>query len=454
MLNLYLSFKKTNKIYWFFVFLVLIVLLIAVINSNKVIYALPDPSSEEAQHLKEKLKKQIQEVEKQISGYEILIEKKQKEAMSLENELYIIQKKINKQVLEIRETNLSLEYINEQIKDSLAKIADLEDKTEIEKKSLSEYLKLIYKYDNQPFLFLILKGNLSDFFNELYTIEKIQKQIHILLSDIEKLKNQLNIEKNKLEDQREEMSSILNIQKIQRDNLVKTRSYKRNILSQTKGQEYLFQRYLKKAKKTAAQIRKQLYVLEGWGISLNFEEAYKRAKKIGDKVGIRPAFLLALLKVESNWGKNVGKGNWKKDMKPTQYKAFLKITNELGLNPDEVPVSKRQVCPNGSICGWGGALGPAQFLPSTWLSYKEKIAKITGHNPPSPWNIDDAFAAAAIKLRDAGAYKKTYYSEWKAAMIYFAGSRWNRKIYRFYGNSVMALAKKIQNDIDIMTQNM
>ena len=78
---------------------------------------------------------------------------------------------------------------------------------------------------------------------------------------------------------------------------------------------------------------------------------------------------------------------------------------------------------------------------------------MTGHNPPDPWNIDDAFTASAIKLAAAGANQRTYAAEHKAAMIYFAGSRWNRPHYQWYGDSVMELAAVIQEQLDAIQGN-
>ena len=90
-------------------------------------------------------------------------------------------------------------------------------------------------------------------------------------------------------------------------------------------------------------------------------------------------------------------------------------------------------------------MGPAQFIPSTWMGYKDKVAALTGKSPANPWDIRDAFAAAAIKLTAGGA-DGTYQGEWNAAMRYFSGST-NVK-YRFYGDNVMATAAKYQNDIN------
>ena len=56
--------------------------------------------------------------------------------------------------------------------------------------------------------------------------------------------------------------------------------------------------------------------------------------------------------------------------------------------------------------------------------------------------------ASGIKLGKNGANIGTYDAEWKAAMIYFAGGRWNNPVYRFYGDSVMEMAKIIQEQVE------
>jgi len=236
------------------------------------------------------------------------------------------------------------------------------------------------------------------------------------------------------------------LQQIQKQAVAAEQQEKKDLLSQTKGQEDNFQRMMTRAQQDAASIRSNLYLLEGVGVSMPLEKAYQYAKKAGSLTGVRPAFLLAILKKETSWGNNLGSGNWRRDMKSTEQKAFLKITEKLGRNPDTTPVSKKP------WYGWGGAMGPAQFLPTTWLAYEERIANFTGHNPPDPWDIEDAFVAAGIKLAQGGASTRTYDAEWKAAQVYFAGSRWNNPIYYFYGDQVMELAGVIQEQLNIISR--
>ncbi|MFA6908970.1 MAG: lytic murein transglycosylase, partial [Patescibacteria group bacterium] len=127
-----------------------------------------------------------------------------------------------------------------------------------------------------------------------------------------------------------------------------------------------------------------------------------------------------------------------------QQDEFIAITKKLGLDPDKMPVSATP------SYGWGGAMGPAQFLPATWLMYESQIAFHSGHSPPNPWNNTDAFFASALYLRDLGASAQNETAEWTAAMKYLAGSNWKKPSLRFYGDHVMEIASRIQEDIRTM----
>jgi peptidoglycan hydrolase CwlO-like protein len=399
--------------------------------------------------LKAQLRQQLSQLENQINNYSDQITNLQSSENSLNNTIKILNDQIKRSQLEIQRINLLLKSLNSDIVSHENKIDDLSQKLTVQEKLMAQNLRSINDSD-QKSLVVILFANpkLSTFFDEMNSIQKIQKNAQDLLAQYKDLKDKLSDEKDALEEQKTEQAQLLTTQQLQKDFLQDQQAEQKKILTDTKGKESNYQKMLSEAKKNAAAIRSQLYKLEGTG-PITFEDAVKYAVQAGKATGVRPALILGILTEETNLGQNVGKGNWQVDLSDPkcaqQREAFVQITSELGLNPDTQPVSKKQWY---GYCG--GAMGPAQFMPTTWMLYKDSIARITGHNPPSPWNAEDAFTAAALLLKDNGAAKGTYNAEWTAALKYLAGSNWNNSAYRFYGDAVMTFAKKYQDQIDIL----
>ncbi len=189
--------------------------------------------------------------------------------------------------------------------------------------------------------------------------------------------------------------------------------------------------------------------------ALTFKEALDIAKYVEGITGIRPAFLLGILQEELALEKfdlcyitnlNTGEGVraidgkiMPKTMNPERdIPDFLKITQELEKDPLKTLIT----CP--MSFGWGGAMGPADFIPSTWIRYKNQLESITG-KPADPWDISDAFLASGLYLSDSGAASKTRDGEWNAAMIYFSESA--NSPYTWYADGVLKIADKLETDI-------
>jgi len=405
--------------------------------------ALAQTSSEEEKEMEAKIK----ELEDKIDKYRTGIVTNQQRAKTLQTEIAILDDQINEAELEIKRIDLIIQRLETKIAEKKVVIREIEREVDLEKTALSELIREISKYDDVSYLEIILsRAQLSDFLSEVHSLENFQDQIQQALNKINNLKSNLEQEKSTLTDEKEEQLGLKAIQDEQRATLKSKEKEKKTLLEQTKGQEQLFTQLVKKTQVDIEAVKNKLYFLKGFvgDGSLRFEDAYKYAKFASLYTGIRPAFLLAILSRESELGKNVGKGTWREDMKPSQRSYYLEICEKLNISPDTYPVSKK------TWYGWGGAMGPAQFLPATWLGYEQRISEITGSNPPSPWNIKDAFVAAALYLTNKGANQQTYNTEWKAAMVYLAGSNWSKSYLSFYGDQVMALAKQFQEQIEIL----
>jgi membrane-bound lytic murein transglycosylase B len=241
-------------------------------------------------------------------------------------------------------------------------------------------------------------------------------------------------------------------------------------LTQTKNDEANYESVLAARQQQAETIRTALFGLrDTQGIS--FGDALNYATAASTVTGVRAALILAILSQESDLGKNVGScyvtnlttGDgvgkntgtpFQKVMKaPRDTDPFQQITDAAGLLWASTPVS----CPLGATYttsrGYGGAMGPSQFIPSTWVLYESRLDKALGISGiPNPWNAGAAIMATALYLEDLGAAGGTYTAERNAACKYYSGRSCDTKkpTNYTYGNSVVSKADTFQTNIDFL----
>ncbi len=99
-------------------------------------------------------------------------------------------------------------------------------------------------------------------------------------------------------------------------------------------------------------------------------------------------------------------------------------------------------------------MGAAQFIPSTWVMFEDRITSGLGTDAADPWVARDAFMAAGLYLTDLGAKSGSYSAERDAACRYFSGSKCSKSSWAAtYGSQVMAKAATIQETMIDPLQN-
>lgn len=404
-----------------------------------------------ADELRQNIQNQLQDLEQQFGVYREQANQNSSQAKTLAEETARLDKKIKRQELEVKRLDLNIQQLNLEISDAETNIQGIGNKIQEIKKLLIEYLKTLHSFGDTTILKLVLaRDKFSDLFLEIKSLEDVENKVYESYLALKDLKIKLNIQRDNLDNEKDETLSLKNLAEVEKQQLKTTKQQKDALLKETKGKEKIYQALVKKTTKDITSLKNQLYILRG-NEKLRFEDAVALANFAAKKTGIRPAFLLGVLSHESDLGGNIGKGTWQEDMAnprcSKQKEAFLQITDKLGLDPNKVPVSRRAWY---GYCG--GAMGPAQFIPTTWLLYEDRVSQITGNKPSSPWNMKDAFTAAALFLTDSGAAKQTPNTEWKAAMIYLAGSNWSKSSLSSYGYIVLDLASQFQEQIDILNK--
>ena len=390
--------------------------------------------SQSTTFLEKELNKKLSEINSQIITYRIEIERLDRTNRTLKEEIELVDKKIETIKLQIQAGELLLKELQSESAQLQREITLVQEEINGAKSQLSENLTRLYQLDQRSLAELIFSGReFSDFFNQIRYLHQLQGDIKEEIEELSEGKAQLDSKEEELNQRLLSQEKLLALERFEQDEIANTKLKKARLIEKNIVTTVSLGKKSSLLEEVARELRERLYVLQGLTESVELGEAYKKASAVASKMNINPAFLMAVLKVESDIGNNVGGGHWQKDMHPRDRNAFLQITRKFNLDPDKVPVS------SAPRYGWGGAMGPAQFLPKTWLTYEARIIEITGHNPPNPWDLEDAFAAAAIKLAANGANRRTSEGEWEAAMRYFAGGRWQNPAYSFYGDRVMAV---------------
>lgn len=404
-----------------------------------------------------KLELELSDLEKQIAIHEATIEKYRKEGTSLKGEIASLNAKVEKLNLQIKTVSLSLTRLNTEIVINQKQVTETQQKLDRQRLAMMGAIQSMYESEQTSLMTMLLRNpRLTDFFGNINNLVAVRDSLTEKIKQVNQIKEELLDTQEQLVAKKAETAALKALQDKQKQNVLLTKKEKDTLLAQTKGKESEYQALLKEKRAQAAQIRSRIFELLGGG-EMTFDQAYKIALQAEKATGVPSALLLAVLDRESALGKNVGRCSYKTAMAPGPPKSrrddvtpFLKITAELGIDPEKQLVS----CAISQDGAYGGAMGPAQFIPTTWMLYRDRIAELTGANPPSPWNNSHAFMGTALYLKDAmTACKYTGDAQIRcAAARYYAGGNWQRHLYT-YGSGTLSRMKKFEDDIELVNAN-
>lgn len=189
-------------------------------------------------------------------------------------------------------------------------------------------------------------------------------------------------------------------------------------------------------------------------------EVEKAVEFAANVTGVRKNFIMGLLVVESNLGRNPGQCTYAEvesgakvayesgRLSGRAWSTFQQrseiikdVASDLGYDYEKLNVSCN---PGAAYAGTGGAMGIPQFMPDTWMEYKERIAAIVGKENPDPWNEKDAAVAVALKLSDVyGVTSHNRLAERNAAKMYLSGT--TSSYYDWYANKILYWAENYRN---------
>ena len=332
--------------------------------------------SETESERRTRLETELQNVERQILTQQRLVEDKRSERQSLERDITIIESEITQAQLGIQARAVAIEQLSAQIGDKEVVLDILAERLEKQQASLADLVRKSVIIEDYSLVEVMLsKQNFSEFFTDVAAYQSLKESLNESLAILHGIRRDTVAQKNELENKQETEAEMKRIQELQKEEIEAKEAQKEQILQVTRGEEEEYQALLESQQRTASQLRNALFELLGGGGGIPFPEAVSLANYASGVTGVDAALILAILEQETNLGSNLGScvftdsSSERPIMHPDRDEpVFLAIAEVLGFDPYSRTVS----CPlrqNGQRIGWGGAMGPSQFIPSTWAIY-------------------------------------------------------------------------------------
>lgn len=422
---------------------------------------------------KARLRTEYDQLQQEILQWQQVLDDTRAKKNSLQGDVTALNAQIAKATAEIKQRNNTITQLASDINQKTQKIGTLEERIADAQASLAKLIRQKHESETQSLVIMALSSqDLSGFFSDVADIDAINKQLQNLFAELRSVKSETQKEKEALDEKKNQELDAKHDVEVKKTEVTKAQTEKKELLTVTQQQEKTYAQVLAERKQKAEAIRSALFDLRDTS-GISFATALQYATLASQKTGVRAALILAILSQESDLGKNIGScyvtnletGDgvgkntgtpYEKVMKaPRDTSLFESIAQGAGISWSTTPVS----CPLGrtytSSRGYGGAMGPSQFIPSTWQLFAPRIAAAVGVVSPNPWDPRDAIVATAVYLSDLGAGLQTYSAERNAACKYYSGRSCDTKkpTNYTYGDSVLKKADTFQQNIDFLKDN-
>lgn len=384
-------------------------------------------------------KQEIADLDKKIKELGAARETTKVQADIINHQLSLLTSRLKQAHLELQQTQLNLRVVTKEKAATETDIGKLRAAVQEKRQHLKTVLRLLYDHEQQSLIrIFFMEGSLSDVFAARDAYEHVQDQHITLMQELKSQEEELQRQQTQLEEQQQDLGQLEALLAEQRQNLTAQQSEQQVFLQAKRAEQIKYDQRLAEARQARQEIEQDVFTLKNAGVNIKLTEAKDMARYAEKLTGVRAALLLGVLKVETNLGTNLGSGVFPDDMHPASREAFLRVTARLGLDPKVAPISARPR----SYQGWGGAMGPGQFMPDTWEKIEPRVAELTRKSIPNPYELADAFVATAIFLADRGAGARG--GEFEAVNRYLAGPNWER--FTWYGDRVLAVAAEYEKE--------
>lgn len=243
-------------------------------------YSLDNLALQELNNQLEIKRAALDELKKKADLYEQNIKSKQQEVVTLQNQMALIDLQIQQTENDIEAIKQEIENLNLEISKLDIAISEKTQELDYNKEVLSEYLRLIYKYDQKSLLEIMMtKTTFSEFFDDLKYAQDLQDNVQDSVAQIKSAKRDLETNKADKENKKKELSDLSEKLTSSLSTLDAQKKYKITLLDETRNSQEKFEELLEVARQETAAAQADIGLLESKareqleekGIDLNIE---------------------------------------------------------------------------------------------------------------------------------------------------------------------------------------
>lgn len=198
------------------------------------------------QHIKaDDTSKKIKELEEKAKLYQQIIDIKQKQEDTLDNQITLIEAEINKLESEAELKKKEIDGLNSRINQLENQVDETEVSINLQKKILADLLQAYYENMDQNVVIAFLSDkNLTSFMAKDDRIVQVEDKTKEILKNIKSLKENLEGEKDKIEDDKKELTDFFYQLEEKTSELQDKKEQKEVLISQTQGEQSKYEKLL------------------------------------------------------------------------------------------------------------------------------------------------------------------------------------------------------------------
>jgi len=208
-------------------------------------------------------KEKIKELEKSIEDYKLKIEQSRTEAVSLSNQLGILDNHLTQIELDIKLNETKIDTLQLEIESLELSITDKEQVIERQKTILKELIRTLHYENGKKYIeVMVAYNNFSDFYNRVQYLKTIEtdlgqnaKVMRLAKEDLENKQAEAEKMKKSYEDLKEQLVN-------RKKDLEEQSLLKQTLLAQTQSSELTYKTMVKNLKKQYSQIESEISNIE------------------------------------------------------------------------------------------------------------------------------------------------------------------------------------------------